>query len=153
MSYKTFNHNGYAVKNVKSIQGRDDYCFSCSLYKDDKKIAIVENSGDGGSNRYHFIGGNNHSKSENLLKEAQKMLKTDWYEAHDELVGKLMDDYANGKYFKKCCNNKTLFNCKGDKDGEFRVINAPYSKEVVNYINQEVSKEGKEINVILNEII
>ncbi|UQN10149.1 hypothetical protein [Deinococcus sp. QL22] len=44
----TTDLNGYALKNVKTLDTSDGYAFTATLHKDGKKVANVENSGHGG---------------------------------------------------------------------------------------------------------
>ena len=44
----------YEVKNLKQFAALDGVCWHCTLYRDGKRVAVVENRGDGGENWYHW---------------------------------------------------------------------------------------------------
>jgi hypothetical protein len=44
----------YEVKNLKQFAALDGVCWHCTLYRDGKRVAVVENKGDGGENWYHW---------------------------------------------------------------------------------------------------
>lgn len=64
-------------------------------------------------------------------------------------IALLVEAFENTKRFKRLCKTQTLFRIKGDKEGSYRVIKAPYSRQVKDIIVARFGRDKAE--VILNE--
>jgi len=78
----------YCLKSIRLSLGKQGYAYSCDLYKNSKKIGSLHNAADGGPTRYSL---SNEEKNE-LLIYAQKTLKSDYFEAHDEYIEILLNE-------------------------------------------------------------
>lgn len=158
--FATFDHAGYSIKNYKECQGRDGYAFSLTLYKDNKRILSVKNSGCGGCNRYHailpkgtkpeVIGKTKRKRVAKLLETAENVLESNYVEAHDMFIGKLIDDMLNERQLKRFCKKQTLFRLTGDENS-YRRINKVYTPAVAVQLRNQAKIQGTEVIEILNE--
>ena len=146
------------LKKVKFHEDMSDEtnCFSAELWTDGKKLAIVSNSGQGGSNNYDFnmtIDGTRWNAFSEWCK-AQPHEFDFLYE--DQVVDTLFsewlkaDDIRRQKaQMKRWCRTQTVFRLKGDKPDSWHVVKCLYTPAVKEYM---VKKYGDRIECIANEM-
>jgi hypothetical protein len=134
------------LKNLKihKDMSEETLCFSATLYVDGKKAANVQNNGHGGCHRYHW-------EDETLGARVNALAKTQPLEIQsehlDQLIDALIVQKETRKFLARQMRKKTLFRLKGDKKGEWRTINSPYTSAVEAFI---VKKYGVDVEVIAN---
>lgn len=166
------DRNGYAVKGVKQMEGRDGYMLNCSLYKDGKKVATVIDDGNGGCLDIHFldykaprveVSGINYmdepfnykgTPEEKAFQDYVNTLPTydtEWsknqHPDQEHVINEMVDEYENLKRFKRACKKKTLFRLKGDEDSYY-TIKYPYCEKVRKHLE---TKYGDKLDSIINE--
>jgi len=168
------NRNGYEVKGVKQMEGRDGYMLNCSLYKDGKKVATVVDDGNGGCLDIHFldykaprveVSGINYmdkpfsykgTPQEKVFQAYVNTLPTydtEWsknqHPDQEHVINEMVDEAENTKRLKRICKSKTLFTLKDDDtEDEFYSIKHPYCEKVRNHLE---AKYGDNLGRILNE--
>ena len=117
------------LKNVKYFEqmSHETLCFQASLYLDGKRIAIVENSGQGESNKYSVFDRDLFKVAEDFAKSSDKYGDS---EHLDSLVFELFEDFQKNKQMKSWCKNKTVFRLKGDKKDEWRIIKIKFTSVI-----------------------
>lgn len=157
----------YEVKAVKSFRGREGYGFNASLCRDGKRVALVDDAGNGGCFSYHWLDYKegrcaevtvrNHAgvertrkctPEEALFVEHVRANTDKTLEPEDMFVAALVDDYEAAKQVRRWCRTKTLFRLKGDDEGSYRTVNAKYSDRVRAFIE---GKYGDKVEEIVNE--
>lgn len=160
----------YEVKNVKSFTGREGYGYECSLYCDGKKVAKVLDEANGGECyfswddyksekvkvTYERYGTERTVKATPAEAAFYEHLKGKTYEFYgetnnhcqDTYVGHLVEVYEQNKQIKKWCKKETVFRLKGDKEGSFRTVKAPYDSRVQAFIDK---KYGDKVEEVLNK--
>jgi len=165
---------GYAVKNVKSFQGREGIGYECSLYRDGKRVATVVNTANGGETDFYWKDMDKsrvevavHDWKDEmrtiLVTPEEKLLHehTDhmFYDESfgdkplrmgiDGYIDTLADTFEQNKTFKKWCRKQTCFRLKGDAKDSWRTINMKFSDPRVK--PHLVNKHGEQLEEILNE--
>lgn len=158
----------YSVKNVKTFRGMEGYGFNATLYRDNKRVAHVDDEGNGGCYRYHWF---DYEKprvevtyktydgkdwTRKATPEEAKFIeylksegKDGEIEFEDCFVGELVDDYENNKRFKRYCKKETVFRLYGDDEGAWRTLKVPYSDpRAEKYLKD---KYGDKIEEIMNK--
>lgn len=108
----------YEVKNVKTFQGHDGQGFTCTLWREGKKVADVRDFAFGGEYEYDFIS----PAEEKILDDHVKTLPktTNPYDNvlmdmnTDMFVGMMIDDYETRKNVKRILSKKIIFQSKGE---------------------------------------
>ena len=145
----------YSVKNVKSFEGMEGYGYNASLYRNNKRVAKVNDYGDGGCIDMRF----EDLAEEKIFNEyvdslpeynvnaavgvkGVEMIK----QSADTVVGKLVDDFENDKKFRRICKTKTLFLLKSDDEDEsFRTLNVPYGEKAQQWLDKKYGDKVAEV--------
>jgi hypothetical protein len=143
---------GYAVKNVKSFQGREGIGFECSIYLDKKRIGSATDTASGGEINFYLDTGEREKLDKFCLtlpkwgSEFQdgKEFNTD----ADIYISNLVNAFELNKKIKGWCRTKTVFKLASYKDGEYSTIKAKFDGKVKAYLLGKYSKKGL---VIMNE--
>ena len=154
----------WTVKNVKSFRGREGDGFNATLYRDGKRVALVDDAANGGCYSYTWFDRNadtvveihvhgykgeprtyKGSPEEKLFAE---YCDAQTYKDKDHVVAVLVDEYQASKWLRSKCRKQTLFRLKGDAEGNYRTVRAPYSDAVRDYLR---GKYGDRIEAIANE--
>lgn len=135
----------YEIKNYKELQGHDGPMFTCSLYKDGKRIAHVSNDGNGGETRYDF----ELENRKELEKEFRDYAATQppyvaqdgstWDCDADMLISRMLDKLEEKKWYRNKCKNQTMFRLEGEDphvDG-WRTVEAPYTQVIAAKIRKK----------------
>jgi len=163
----------YSVKNVKSFRGREGHGFNSTLYRDNKRVAYVDDDANGGECNYHWLDAkeprvevettNWSGKSvirkctpeeAKFLNHIKGMIYTCQFTGdehpmtEDIFVCELVEAYEEIKQYKRWCRKQTCFRLKGDKEGAWRTVNAPYDARVKAWVEK---KYGDKVEEILNE--
>ena len=151
--------NGYTIKGVKSITGREGLGYECTLYHNGIKVALVVDVADGGEANYYDV----NDKEWDALKEYVKTLPpvtTKWGKEADQsftcdvdipiFVENLVNDFEFLKQMKRKCKTKTVFRLDDTPDDEVISINMPYDATMKAHLEQ---KYGKRLVEIVNETI
>lgn len=155
--------------------GTDAPGFNATLYRGDKKIATLIESGGGGCIDYTWLDykvprveikitdskGKPHTFSgtpeEKILCEFIETLPLDppsdifpegMKADIDTFVSRLVDGYETEKQLRRWCNTKTVFQLTTNKEGEYKTINRRYNESVKQYIQK---KYGDKLKEIVNE--
>jgi len=153
------------LKNYREAGGDETVCFEASLYINGNRVAVIGNSGTGGTHHYHWIVDRKH---EDLFhNHVQKLIKegvfNDLYEEYlkdgiftrekhsiEKLIG--VDEYINYLIeelsIKKKCKKHLAFTLKSDEYGSYRTANQPYSAASKRHV---LRTYGDQIKEILNE--
>jgi len=142
------------LKTVQVYDGMSEetVCFSASVYIDGKRVATASNRGYGGPNHYDWI-----------VKDAEKQLadyaaslpplESEYFQGElpintDLLIDQLLSKHEENKKLKGWCKKETLYRLKGDKDGQWRVLDFTYSERVKKALH---NKLGDKLEEICNE--
>jgi hypothetical protein len=145
------------LKNLKSYSGlsRETAAFTAALYIDGKRAADLRNDGNGGCNEMHFDDRALEQKFYDYCKSLPPV--PSGYEGMGDLemnadffISLLVEKEEQKKYLKTKCRKQTLFTLKGDKEGEWRTVRAPFSPKVKDFI---VGKYGDAVSEIVNETL
>lgn len=126
----------YSIKNLKSFEGRQGYGYSCTIYKDGKKIGTTYNEANGGCSRYDLQPG----EKEELLAFAQEQQGEDYCEAHDIFIMELIDDLEMTKKAKRS-KTKTFAKIKINGEVDLYTFKAAYSVKVEETLKQKYGKD------------
>jgi len=139
------------IKHVPSMSEETE-CFSATVYIDGEKRGTVGNRGCGGSDDFHPHGleAELDAYAKTLPPHVSSYDKTILPMSAELLVADLLGKALDERMLKRQCAKKTLFRVKGDPDGEYRQIKAPYGPKVVDYI---FGKYGGPNVEILNETL
>jgi hypothetical protein len=141
----------YTIKNVKSFQGLEGHGFSCTLYRDGKKIGTVTDSAQGGMIDF-FITKEEQEILDNYCK--QFPANTDYgittpYDG-ENLICKLVDDFEYVRDVKRGCKTKVIFTVDGDGKNQYKYYKGKFTKQM----KKQIMDKNKGKNpVILNETI
>lgn len=157
----------YHVKNVKSFEGMEGYGFNATLYRDKKRVAKVIDEGNGGPKIFRWYDTDAEKieatvttpegkqttvkrtpEEHAYIEHAKETENASVDFAHELLISRLVDDYENNQRLKRHCQNKTLVKFKSDAEGELRVYNVRFCKEVKDKI---VEKFGDDVEEFINE--
>lgn len=127
----------YEVRGVKVFTGREGYGYNATIYKDGKKVADAFDDASGGPSQINF----SDEKEENLFYRYMKRIQ----KSADLYVEDLVNKAAYMKNLYKLSVKKTVFNLKSDKDGVWRTVNAPFSKEVYDFLKKQYGEDLGEI--------
>jgi hypothetical protein len=156
------------LKKVKFHEDMSDetYCFSADVWVDGKRVATAQNQGCGGdtmvrgvtqvpSSRRDFLAFEAHCYT---LPPTKHDLDGHVFEVKstpDSVVDDLFEEWLKkdcerkeNAQIRRWCKTKTLFQLKGDPEGSWRTIKAPYSDEVREHIAR---KYGDRLEEIANE--
>lgn len=144
----------YSVKNVKTFRGMEGYGFECSLYHDNKRIATVVDTANGGCYDFYWKDKAAEAKFDDYLASLPEETfnlgggKTITTKPSGEtVVGKLVDSYENDKKFRRLCKKKTLFSLRTDEKDTYRTLNTPYNSVAIEYLTE---KYGENLAEIIN---
>lgn len=134
---------------LKSIKVHNDMseetaCFSATVYVNGKKVGTAKNDGRGGCNDYWI----DKDISLKALFDWAEQETGETFESLDWYLYGLIDKWEQEKTFKRWCKTQTVFQLKGDAEGEYRTVKMPYSPQIVKAIK---AKYGNELTEILNE--
>ena len=106
----------YEIKNYKSLKTRDGIAWTSSLYRDNKKVADLEDQGNGGSISIMWVDGHWTNKAESKMLNEWFLNNCDWhwtskfinseYSDADELAINLLDDIRENN---KKAKNRIIF--------------------------------------------
>jgi len=141
--------NPYSVKGVKSFMGREGHGFTCSLYKDGKRLGEVTDVCDGGGMLQMNL---KTRKDESELEAFCTTLPQLSYMHKDEehfynsdpciFVGGLVDKFEANKTHKRWCKKQTVFRIDGDKEGEYRTISNVFDARVKAHLEKKYPDNG-----------
>lgn len=137
------------VKNLKTLNTRDGQAFTCTLYVDGKKAALVEQGGHGGPNNYRWL--------QPLSDEPKVTVEgtwgvpksvADWVAAQppqdfhgqplkpdlDMLVGDVIEDMQTRK---RCLKHLCFRKAGAPKNGDFYQLNQPYSDKTAAWVRNK----------------
>ena len=136
--------NIYGLKAIKMAGGDETPRFEAKITENGKVIGIVFNEGCGGSCGYLMDNLRDHSQFEAFIKQWGIDNKQD-LEIMDMWVYEQLDNYEERKLLLRIAKKKTPFRVKGDPEGEWRTIGAPYSEQVKKAIE---AKYGDKVEAI-----
>lgn len=122
----------YTVKNVKSFTGREGYGYSCSLYKDGKRIGTVTDTADGGPADLYL----NSRELEQELRDyvdtlpSFKFQDMDIPQSVETFLDSLIDDFQNAKQLAKLTKDNWVYRFKS-KEGKFISFSNKLSKAAI----------------------
>lgn len=162
------------IKNYRSCRANEGDAYSCTLYLDGKRAALVQYQGMGGPTDFDFsVAGKGHGRYSGPVYEAFKAFCESQpqivCEFIDSKTGKpclltptmelVFDDALNvfieNKTWKRKCRTKVVFRYKDAPRGEFQVANGkPWTGNEDAWrtqIAKWATADGKELAEILNE--
>ena len=142
------------VSGVKTFRGREGEGFNAWLHVNGVKACFVMDEATGGE--YHFEWDPKYPDLEkqfyayvDTLPEKHDVELNFTYKPNaDIVVADLVNEFMNGKRFRRLCKTQTLFRVTGDPSGEYRVIKMAWGEKVKAYLDKKYP--GK-ISEILNE--
>ena len=165
----------YSVKNVKTWNSREwgpNGAYSCTLYRDNKRVAKVTDWGDGAPPIYEWFDkgdkvtatiknyqGNDFERV--FTKEEKRyydFLQTQTYYcdyqekdvawSEDGYPCHLVGEFEEERRMKRLCKNKTVIRCKENAEGEFYTFKTPFSNKMKQALQ---AKYGDNIVEFVNE--
>jgi hypothetical protein len=91
----------YEIKTYKEIETHDGVAFTCTLYRDSKKVCFIDNDGWGGENFYDWI---DHTTSDAYEAELKALALADepQYEGNlDIYIDTLISQYEQDRKIKR----------------------------------------------------
>jgi hypothetical protein len=124
----------YALKNVKTMDGREGLAFSCTIYKDSTKVGYARNDGNGGMTSIDMEGADYPARHAALCElgrwaaancggswTAEYMNDSDEHNA--ELgIDMLFEAHEALKYLKRHSKTKVLFRLPEDPSDQYRTV-------------------------------
>ena len=120
-------------------------CFSATIYFDGKKVGYARNNGCGGCNRYDWDSREIRETVEQWANEQETEFK---FDVLDQLIDDIIQEYETNKWLKRQCKKKVVFRLKGDKKGEWHLLNYPWCQKAVDFIEE---RYGDKVECIANE--
>ena len=123
----------YTVKNVKSFTGREGYGYSCSLYKDGKRIGTVTDTADGRPADLYL----NSMELEHELREYVNSLPSfkfqdmDIPQSIETFLDSLIDEYQQAKQIAKLTRNNWVYRFKGKESGVLSFFSKNLDKALI----------------------
>lgn len=128
----------YTIKNLKTLQGREGQAFTCSIYRDGKKVGLAHDDGNGGMTHVDWVDAKGAwvSREYHVAQEAAFAAWTREHAAgwiteylngndgHDAELGisMLVDDYQQTADLKRHSRTKVLFRLPEDGDESYRYV-------------------------------
>ena len=124
----------YTLKNVKSMQGREDMAFSCTIYKDGVKVGYGRNDGNGGMNYIDMEGADYAARHAALCEFGRwtaancsdswvKQFINDNDDNNADLgLSMLFQRHEDAKAYKRQIKTKVLFRLPEDGDAAYRML-------------------------------
>lgn len=160
----------YSVKNVKTFRGNEGTGFNATLYRDNKKVALVDDDAWGGCYSWDWLDYDqpkvevtfkNHKGEDYTIKVTPEHAayieflkaqgKDGEFEFEDSYAGELVNKFLEMRDYKRWCKKQTVFRLKGDKPGEWRTLGLLFSDpRAKKYL---ADKYGAQVEEILNERI
>lgn len=146
----------YIVKGVKSHYGMDGVATYCNVYRDGRRICEFIDNGDGAEPIVRFVNPQEERLAMEFVKTNSRtrdnFTKYGDHSAWDIYVEDLCNDYDQAKADKrlqKKLEKETFFRLTDEKykEGEWRVVKAPYSPKVQELLEK---KYGSRLGEILN---
>lgn len=143
----------YTIKNLKTCQGMEGVAYSCTLYRDDNKVAECIQSGRGGSTNFRFISNDECTKLDVFCAALphEPCEYDEWLHPVDaeSYVARLADDFEMAKKLRSWCKKKTVFRLPADKPGEYRTIAKPFEPKLKEWL---VGKYGNDVEIINEKV-
>lgn len=136
--------NTYGLKAIKMAGGEETPRFEAKITENGTVIGGTSNDGNGGCNRYWFDNGTwaNPPKAFDDFIKKWAIENKETFEVMDSWVYDKLDDHEELKKLKRWAKTKTPFRLKGDEKGSWRLLNKPYSKEVLFHILDKYGSKG-----------
>ncbi len=151
------NPENYSVKAVKTFEGMEGYGFNANLYRNNKKVARVIDSADGGCYFFNFDDPAEEKLLDDMCAKLPAVTSTlggnqafTYQPDSDTFFNDLVCDYEHKKWAKRACKGKTLFRLVDDKPDTWQVSEIPFSPKLKTAL---VAKFGNKLESILNETI
>lgn len=136
----------YTVKNVKSFLGREGMGYSCSLYKDGKKIGTVTETADGGDVDLYL---DSKELEQELIDYAGTFTfpSYDGTEQYPQTPQIFLEGLVSEYETAKMCKNKWVYTFKGEphklfhfsKDLDKAKIELMYASRIESCLNDVVA--------------
>ena len=172
----------YEIKGLKTGPSREwgpNGAYTCTLYRDGKRVAKVSEYGGGGPKEIKWLDKQkprvqisvinykeethryNGTPEEKILAEYACATPYDCYgeilrHSCDSIIGEAVIEFEKAqaekkmiRQYKRWCKNQTCFRLKGDKEGLWRTMAAPFSDPRVKPVLTEM--HGDNLEEILNE--
>jgi len=138
------------AKNYKSCDGRNgpDAAFSCTLYIDGKRAAVVRNEGCGGCNDYDWF---DRSLRQPFLDHCAALHPDRKFEVEDHVVACLLDALETEKQVKRLCRKSVVFRLAGDKADAYRILTVKWAGNEGRVRTYLQGKHGADLVEIVNE--
>ena len=160
------------VKNYKSCRGNEGDAFSCTMYLDGKKAALVEYAGTGGEYEFDFsisdkkmLGGAMSQKYDEYVREHQ--MKAEDYKPGDEngeyflycgrdiVLEEFITAMLEERQLKRWCKTNVVYRFKGDEPGSYFQWKLKWTPQLAPVIRGKLetlgARKGKALEVIVNE--
>lgn len=147
------------IKNLKHTEfaSHETHCFEATLYIDGKPLCKVDNDGNGGSDMYYPLKGNDHASMQKEIDRINAELGKETIEVYDielpnslELVvGDLIEEKLQEKAAKKALKRIVYINAE---DGTVRQLPTKYKPSEKMFANLKKASWWNAENIILNEI-
>ena len=163
------NNCKFQVKGVKTFTGREGYGINANLYYENKKVAFLLDSGNGGCLDIDWNWGSKDDKPyvPAIVKEAKLYLeslvntlpkKSMWgeYDFDDEgIMNALVDDYLAKQDFKKCLNKVSVLTDKnqiGSYKAKASDLDKTFNFKEGKMTFREYVLKDKSVKLILNDL-
>ena len=107
----------FSIKSFKEFRGREGHGFNFTLLGDGKEVAKVDNSGNGGCNRYYW----SNKAAEAEFMTLAKVKHPNDIEPHDILISDLLTDFEMLRVLKKDIKKGILFTLPEHTEGQYTI--------------------------------
>ena len=167
---KLAESTAYHIKNLKtgpSSEYGPNGSYTCTLYRDKKRVATVFEAGDSGPINFEWLDSTSRRANENTperklyLEEVKKHTYHTEYNdgtaihSEETFVGPLVANFEYKAILKKeeaklkrLCKTKTVFKLKSQSEDQYMTCNRPYGLVIYTFLH---NKYGDDIEVIYNE--
>lgn len=138
------------IKNLRTCAGRNgpDAAFSCSLYIDGKRAAVVRDEGCGGCFSYDWL---DRSLEKPFLEHCKALHPEIEFEAEDHVIATLLDALETEKQLKRWCRKSVVFRLVSDSDDAFRTLKVKWPGNEDRVRAHLQGKHGDDLREIVNE--
>ena len=146
------NFGPYSATGIKTFRGMEGEGFNATLRHDGVRVADCIDSGDGGGVIMRFSA-REHKEAllqfvETLQREPFKGVPESLKVDESLFIGCLVAHEIERKALHRMCKQKTLYRIPGDEDGNWRVVDRPFSPTLRATI---LARSGKEA-IFANEL-
>lgn len=141
----------YTIKSFKSFaqMSHETLCCHATLYRDGKKIGIIQNQGFGGPTDFDGDRDELNILIAHVATLPHHICSWDENETFpitvDHFLSTMTEDAEELKWVKNQCRSKTLFRLVGDDENSWRTFNCKFDQKIHDHITTKYAGRIEEI--------